>query len=408
MGFFSFNCRTLLVLGATSLGAADPDFSGVWHLDVAGSEIQRSAQAPAGVLKLRHNGTAVDCEAVRDSSSERCSYTIDRKESRHETAGTTRSSVAKWEGDTIVVNTIVMKKNGGQHTEMDRWTLSRDQNTLRIRRQIVSLQDQEELLLVYRREGAGPAIEAKSQDGLSTRPAAVADTSRSYVVEKGSKIPLATINSVSTRNSAPGDRVYLQTVFPVLVDGRIVIPPGSFVNGTVTDVKRPGRVKGRGELYVRFDSLILPNGTIRDFRARVGSLDGRASEDIEREEGKIRSEGNKTGDARTVGETAAAGASIGVMAGSVAGRAGMGAGIGGAAGAAAGLAGVLLTRGPDAQLAAGSVVEMVLDRDLLYAAEELERPAVPQGQMVMPGAGPAPSVKQQRQGVPIPGRRLPY
>src|SRR3954447_13117349 len=95
-----------------------------------------------------------------------------------------------------------------------------------------------------------------------------------YTVEIGTKVPLALINSVSTKHSVEGDRVYLETVFPILVNGKIVIPPGSYVAGTVTQVKRPGRVKGRGELFVRFDSLTLPNGVTRDFRARVGGIDG--------------------------------------------------------------------------------------------------------------------------------------
>src|SRR3989454_9496157 len=196
-------------------------------------------------------------------------------------------------------------------------------------------------------------------------------SSGNYIVEPGSKVPLSLINSVSTKHSVEGDRVYLETVFPILVNGKIVIPPGSYVAGTVTQVKRPGRVKGRGELYVRFDSLTLPNGVTRDFRARVGSLDGRAAEDFDRVEGKIKSEGNKAEDARNVGEAAAAGASVGVLAGAASGHYGMGAGIGAAAGAAAGLVGVLLTRGPDAVLAKGSTVEMVLDRPLLYNEAEL-------------------------------------
>ena len=91
-------------------------------------------------------------------------------------------------------------------------------------------------------------------------------------------------------------------MFPILVNGRIVIPPGSYVAGTVTKIKRPGRVKGRGEFYLRFDSLTLPNGVTRDFRARVSGLDGRASEELDRNEGTIKSEGNKSGDARTVVE----------------------------------------------------------------------------------------------------------
>src|SRR5207245_10155829 len=99
-------------------------------------------------------------------------------------------------------------------------------------------------------------------------------SSGDYVVEAGSKVPLILINSISTKHSVEGDRVYLETVFPIMVNGRIVIPPGSYVAGTVTQVKRPGRVKGRGELFVRFDSLTLPNGVTRDFRARMSSMDG--------------------------------------------------------------------------------------------------------------------------------------
>lgn len=105
-----------------------------------------------------------------------------------------------------------------------------------------------------------------------------------YVVSPGTKILLSMINSISTKTAAEGDRIYLETSFPILANGKIVIPPGSYVEGTVTSVKRPGKVKGRGELYVRFDSLTLPNGVTRDFRARMGSLDGRASEDFDKSE----------------------------------------------------------------------------------------------------------------------------
>src|SRR5215468_3566452 len=192
-----------------------------------------------------------------------------------------------------------------------------------------------------------------------------------YKVEIGTKVPLALINSISTKHSAEGDRVYLETVFPILVNGRIVIPVGSWVTGTVTEIKRPGRVKGRGELYVRFDSLTLPNGVTRSFRGRIGSMDGNAKDELDRTEGTVRSEGNKAGDARTVGEAAGAGASVGVIAGSAAGHAGMGAGIGAAAGAAAGMVGVLLSRGPDAVLARGSTLEMVLDRPISFTDAEL-------------------------------------
>ena len=222
-----------------------------------------------------------------------------------------------------------------------------------------------------------------------------------YSLEAGTKIPLGLLNSVSTKHSLEGDRVYLETVFPIMSGGRIVIPTGSNVAGTVTSVKRPGRVKGRGELYVRFDSLILPNGVVRDFRSRMGAMDGAASEEFDRKEGKIKSEGNNGGDVTTV----AAGATTGAMLGSIAGAAARGnglggAGVGAAAGATVGLIGVLFTRGPEAMLAKGSTVEMLLDRQIQFDEEDL---------VFTPGAvriretgtGPLPS----RRGSNTPGGR---
>src|SRR5260370_3851852 len=159
--------------------------------------------------------------------------------------------------------------------------------------------------------------------------------SKSFLIDTGTHVPLSLINSISTKNAIVGDRVYLETVFPILASGRIVFPPGCYVKGTITAIRRPGKVKGRGEFHLRFDSLTLPNGTTRDFRAHVTGLDGRASEELDHKEGTIRSEGNKAGDVKTVAETAAAGASIGALAGSVIGAPGMGAAVRARPGAAA-------------------------------------------------------------------------
>lgn len=193
-----------------------------------------------------------------------------------------------------------------------------------------------------------------------------------YSVPTGTKVPLVMINSVSTKHAAEGDRVYLETSFPILSDGRVVIPPGSYVAGTITAAKRAGRVKGRAELYLRFDSLTLPNGVTRDFRARMGGLDGRAAEEFDRNEGKIKGEGTKGQDAAKVAAAAGAGTSVGVIAGSASGRPLLGTGIGAAAGAAAGMVGVLLSRGQDVVLGRGTVVEMVLDRTLEFSEADVD------------------------------------
>jgi len=199
-----------------------------------------------------------------------------------------------------------------------------------------------------------------------------------FTIATGTKVPLSLINSVSTKHSAEGDRVYLETVFPVLVNGRIIVPVGSYVAGTVTQLKKPGRTKGRGELYVRFDSLTLPNGVTRDFHARIGSMDGNTKNELDRTEGVVRSEGNKAGDARTIGEAAAAGATAGMI-------------------------GVLLSRGPDAVLARGTTLEMVLDRPISFNENELAVGA--NGQRPRASAAEAQAPEKSRSTIPLPGRR---
>lgn len=50
-------------------------------------------------------------------------------------------------------------------------------------------------------------------------------------------------------------------------DDRVVIPAGSFVYGEVVTARRAGRVKGRSEIRVRLDRLVLPNGYSVRFNA---------------------------------------------------------------------------------------------------------------------------------------------
>src|SRR5437879_5723685 len=110
----------------------------------------------------------------------------------------------------------------------------------------------------------------------------------------------------------------------------------------------------------------------------------------------------QAGAAGTAAEGVAAGASIGA---SAARGGGMGTGIGAGAGAAAGLVGVLLSRGPDAVLAKGSTVEMVLDRPLQFNAEELDfSGAPPPARHSDSGGGTLPSQKGTGGlGVGLPG-----
>jgi type IV secretion system protein VirB10 len=349
-------CFAILAAGESS----DRDFSGEWILDQQHSKTSTLPTIPNATLLVRQQGSAVTCTEGGVTWSLR----LDGQESKYRTKDASMSSEAKWEGSALLINTLV---SGPQNYVMeDRWELSGDRAVLTVTRLIRRGASETEATLVYHNRNRLQEVAVNPPPSTAGAPALAPG---SFIIKAGTKIPLSLINTLSTRQSAEGDRVYLETAFPVTEQGRIVIPKGSFVAGTVTEVKRAGRVKGKAEMFLRFDSLTLPNGVTRDFRSRLDNSDaGR----VDRNEGKIQGDSNKGGDARTVATAAGAGAGIGSIAGAAAGHAGMGAGVGAAAGAAAGLAGVLLTRGPDLVLPKGTTFEMVLDRPLSFEPHELE------------------------------------
>jgi hypothetical protein len=182
----------------------------------------------------------------------------------------------------------------------------------------------------------------------------------------GTRLPLVLHNGITTRIAKPGDPVYLETLFPVIVDGKIMVPAGSYVSGEVTEAKRAGRVKGRAEINLRLKVLILPNGYIVNFAGAPAGAGTGGGETMDNE-GKIKGDSDKASDAATLAKTTAAGAGIGGVAAGVKGL-----GIGAGTGAAVGLAAVLLSRGPDAQLPRGTTLDAVLDRPIYLDADKIQ------------------------------------
>lgn len=219
-------------------------------------------------------------------------------------------------------------------------------------------------------DSAAPAANgATSVSAASAAPAVTptATPAPKIMVPAGTHIPLVLHNAVSTRSARPGDPVYFETLFPVMIDGKVVIPAGSYVSGEITESKRPGRVKGRGELMIKLTTMILPNAYMVNLNA-VPSNAGTGGNETTDNEGKIIGDSEKGHDIGTIAKTTAAGAGIGGLAT----QSGRGVGIGAAAGAAAGLAAVLLTRGPDAEMPRGSTVEAVIDRSLYLDADKVQ------------------------------------
>jgi hypothetical protein len=218
-------------------------------------------------------------------------------------------------------------------------------------------------------QNPAPAAAAARPAAAATAPAP--SKSAQIQVPSGTHIPMVLHNGISTRTAKPGDPVYFETIFPIMINGKVVIPAGSYVSGEVTESKRPGRVKGRGELMIKLTTMILPNAYMVNLNA-IPSGAGTGGGETVNSEGKVVGDSDKGTDAGTVIRSTEVGTGVGAGVGAATGHIGEGAGIGAGVGAVTGLAAVLLTRGPDAELPRGSTVEAVISRPIFLDADKVQ------------------------------------
>src|SRR5208283_5793262 len=129
------------------------------------------------------------------------------------------------------------------------------------------------------------------------------DPGADYNLPSGTKVPLRLTQGITTKTAKEGDPVYAQTAFPITQNNRILIPAGTYVQGVVRRVVRPGRVKGRAELQMSFTSMIFPNGYTVLLPATVQGVPGSQSVSAKGPEGTIQEEGSKGKDAATIAKT---------------------------------------------------------------------------------------------------------
>lgn len=226
-------------------------------------------------------------------------------------------------------------------------------------------------------ESQGPQVDAPPPVAPVSAPRPVG---RKLTVPSGTRLAVVLENGISTRSAKAGDSLYFHTAFPVTLNNQIVIPVGSYLRGSLLEAKRPGRIKGRGEFRLRLESLIFPNGYTVDLLAAPRSVDTGGKETTD-SEGKVSGSGGKGKDAGTVATTTVTGAGIGAIAGG-----GKGAGIGAGVGGLIGLGSVLLTRGPEAELARGTTMDIVIERDLTLDSSYIQFSNTGHAQPITPPA----------------------
>lgn len=171
----------------------------------------------------------------------------------------------------------------------------------------------------------------------------------------GTGVHIKLETAISTETSKVGTVFSGRVTEGVVVDGKTLIPVGATIQGHVTKLTSPRRVRGTPEIRLRPDRLTMPNGEQFTITAVVVDTDPSTNTTVS-DEGRIHGSG------RTGRETAeiAVGTGAGTTLGAVAGG-GKGALIGGAIGATVTVA-HWLTKRHSAELPAGSEVVLELTR----------------------------------------------
>jgi hypothetical protein len=102
---------------------------------------------------------------------------------------------------------------------------------------------------------------APPQPDSQGRAQARSTTAKSrIVVPAGTTVSLALTNPILAKTAKAGDSVYAETAFPVAVNNQMAIPPGTYVQGQIDTLTRPGWLSPHAQFQIHFTKIIFANG----------------------------------------------------------------------------------------------------------------------------------------------------
>ena len=183
-----------------------------------------------------------------------------------------------------------------------------------------------------------------------------------HTVPAGSVLNCRLSQTLTTKLNSPGQAFAATVSEPLIINGKEIIPVGATIQGRISSISRPGRIKGTGEMLLSPETIAFPGGQTYSLSAVLTNAYGAPDAIVADPEGLVKGTNPHTSQSelRYIGIGAGGGSLLGILAGGF-----HGALIGGAVGGAAGLFAHFAKHGPDVALPTGTELKFQLTHELV-------------------------------------------
>ena len=138
-----------------------------------------------------------------------------------------------------------------------------------------------------------------------------------FTVPSGTTVHCRLTQTIGTKLNYQGDAFTATVTEPYIVDGREIIPVGSTITGRISELIRPGRIRGVGEMRLTAEQIDFPDGRSVPMSAVLLTTYGAEGVKVDSEEGLVRGPNSRVRDLKELGIGMGGGGFIGTRAGKI-------------------------------------------------------------------------------------------
>jgi type IV secretion system protein VirB10 len=134
-----------------------------------------------------------------------------------------------------------------------------------------------------------------------------------YLIPAGTTLHCRLTQTLDTRLNHPDDPLTATVAEPLIIDGHDVVPAGTKLEGRISRLQRPGRIRGVGEMRLSANKIILPDGHSFPLNAILVSTYEAEGAKVVGGEGTVKGPSSRLKTLEEIGGGAAAGGVIGLL-----------------------------------------------------------------------------------------------